>query len=382
MADKLEIHVLDGGNRPLDIRVGGQQPYSDAAATQTGRPEGRVVQWGQPEASHVRVYLGRDAYSQMMAHARSGVHGGQKVEIGGILLGRPYQDASGEIAHVVIDQALPDEHGISNPATFNFTHESWAALIKEAETQFPHLRIVGWYHSHPNYGIFYSGTDERSQKIYFATPWRVGIVVDPIRDEGGFFAVSPQTGEVVRLPGFFEPVGQNGRSWVTWRNWERSSKLLRNPTPPAGRVPPGSPAKPDRSHTPSKSSLQDWLPKNSMFLVMLVALLLFGLVWFILFQINNELQETRATVQALTGQDSGKGKATKTSIAPSRQHGTPLLPGLNPSNGKKTATPAAKTPAQTQVPPPTATMPVKATDTPLPPTPTKSSFPSNPFAPP
>jgi len=358
MTDNLQINVLGGGQRSLDIRVHTQQPYGDAA-TQTGLPEGRAVKWGKPDEGHVRVYLGRDAYSQMMAHARSGVRGGERVEVGGILLGRPYQDSRGDITHVVIDQALPDEHGISRSSTFNFTHESWAALVKEAETGFPHLRIVGWYHSHPNFGIFYSGTDMTSQKTYFGTPWRVGVVVDPVREEGGFFAVSPLTGEVVELPGFYEPVGQNGHNWVIWRNWERAAALVRNPTPAPIRVQPGqSPPVPG----PTESPETGWLQKNRLVAAILIGLslsVLFSLIF--LNQIQVEVQELRATVEVLSGQEVDKTTPSETPPASPYPHKTPLQPGLGPGKSEKSATPTPK--------PPTATATTPATATEAPPTP-------------
>ncbi|MFX1419419.1 MAG: Mov34/MPN/PAD-1 family protein [Promethearchaeota archaeon] len=51
------------------------------------------------------------------------------------------------------------------------------------------LRIVGWWHSHPNFGCFLSGTDLHTQKYFFPEYYQVALVVDPIRDEFKFFVL-------------------------------------------------------------------------------------------------------------------------------------------------------------------------------------------------
>ncbi len=48
--------------------------------------------------------------------------------------------------------------------------------------------VVGWYHSHPNLGVFFSGTDRRTQAAFFKQPYSLGFVVDPIRMEDMWFA--------------------------------------------------------------------------------------------------------------------------------------------------------------------------------------------------
>jgi len=48
-------------------------------------------------------------------------------------------------------------------------------------------RIVGWYHSHPNLGAFFSGTDRKTQSNFFHHDYSLGYVIDPIRDEEKWF---------------------------------------------------------------------------------------------------------------------------------------------------------------------------------------------------
>lgn len=51
------------------------------------------------------------------------------------------------------------------------------------------LRILGWFHSHPDFGCFLSSTDLKTQRYFFPESYQVALVVDPIRDEYQFFTL-------------------------------------------------------------------------------------------------------------------------------------------------------------------------------------------------
>jgi proteasome lid subunit RPN8/RPN11 len=51
----------------------------------------------------------------------------------------------------------------------------------------PDEMMVGWYHSHPGLGAFFSATDRGTQSAFFPHPYSVGWVVDPLRGEEAFF---------------------------------------------------------------------------------------------------------------------------------------------------------------------------------------------------
>jgi len=243
MNEELPIRV-HGTGWGEQIQVHGERPiYPDPPDSPLRFPAGHTT-WGRPEGAHVQVSLTQAAYAQVMRHAQSGCQGGSHREVCGILLGQVFRAPDWcpdrQRYHITVERALPDQRGVSRAAFCQFTHESWAALAKEAEENFPQLRIVGWYHSHPDYGAFFSPTDRDTQRIYFSSvPWRVGLVVDPVRDEGKFFALAHRDSDVAELPGFYEQLGQGGRSVITWRNWPRvqeQPKARRPPLPPAPRV--------------------------------------------------------------------------------------------------------------------------------------------------
>jgi proteasome lid subunit RPN8/RPN11 len=66
------------------------------------------------------------------------------------------------------------------------------------------IQVVGWYHSHPNIGAFFSGTDRKTQRAFFNHPYSVGLVIDPVRDDSAWFVgenseeLSPDFVRVVR----------------------------------------------------------------------------------------------------------------------------------------------------------------------------------------
>ena len=47
--------------------------------------------------------------------------------------------------------------------------------------------VIGWYHSHPNLGAFFSGTDRYTQRHFFQHEHCLGLVVDPIRHDEKWF---------------------------------------------------------------------------------------------------------------------------------------------------------------------------------------------------
>ncbi|MFX0106377.1 MAG: Mov34/MPN/PAD-1 family protein [Candidatus Hodarchaeota archaeon] len=51
------------------------------------------------------------------------------------------------------------------------------------------LRILGWWHSHPDFGCFLSPVDLHTQAYFFPESYQVALVIDPVRDEFKFFTL-------------------------------------------------------------------------------------------------------------------------------------------------------------------------------------------------
>ena len=72
-------------------------------------------------------------------------------------------------------------------AEVTFTHQTWAKINAEMDTKFTDLKIVGWYHTHPDFGIFLSDRDRFIQEHFFSGPGQVAHVIDPMRQIEGVF---------------------------------------------------------------------------------------------------------------------------------------------------------------------------------------------------
>ena len=105
-------------------------------------------------------------------------------ELGGFLLGGLHVD---EYEYVEIRHFLPAADAQSRAASLTFTHDTWAQLTREVDDKFPDEVILGWHHTHPDFGIFLSAYDLFIHRHFFSAPWQVALVVDPQRQEFGFF---------------------------------------------------------------------------------------------------------------------------------------------------------------------------------------------------
>jgi proteasome lid subunit RPN8/RPN11 len=135
---------------------------------------------GSLHTDAVRIYVEAAALRDILefsAHETS--H-----ERGGFLIG---QHAASPQPQIAIRQFLPAREVRSGATMLTFTHETWATLNRDAQRRFPRDVILGWHHTHPNLGIFLSAWDRFIHRHFFAQPWHVALVVDPVRREMGFF---------------------------------------------------------------------------------------------------------------------------------------------------------------------------------------------------
>jgi proteasome lid subunit RPN8/RPN11 len=110
----------------------------------------------------------------------------QADEQGGLLLGEVYaegNDAAGSRV-VRVTQAVPAQDFASTGVSLRMESGVW----EEARRRLGVLEmVVGWYHSHPGLGAFFSQTDRRTQRAFFPHAYSVGWVVDPLRGESEWF---------------------------------------------------------------------------------------------------------------------------------------------------------------------------------------------------
>lgn len=128
-----------------------------------------------------RLFFSPEAHSAIHAHGSEDT----SVEICGVLVGQWQKDADGPFAAVT--EMIRCDDATQGQAEVTFTHESWNHINAEMDSKYQDLRIVGWYHTHPDFGIFLSDRDVFIQEHFFGGPGQVALVVDPIRKLEGVF---------------------------------------------------------------------------------------------------------------------------------------------------------------------------------------------------
>jgi proteasome lid subunit RPN8/RPN11 len=156
-----------------------------------------VVTCGAPAAGALPIFVALDALRDMEAHALSD----PRVELGGVLLGEPCVDDQ-DLPFVVIADSLRARHYENTAGSFTFTHETWAEFTRQRAVMAAELQMVGWYHTHPNMGVFLSELDRFICEHFFNRPSDVALVIDPCQQDRGFFQWSG-LGPPQRTGGFY-----------------------------------------------------------------------------------------------------------------------------------------------------------------------------------
>jgi proteasome lid subunit RPN8/RPN11 len=141
-----------------------------------------VVGSGAPGDTDLPIFVDLDVMRDMEGHARTNT----RVELGGVLLGGKFVDEDGK-PFVVVSEALRAEHYEATRGSFKFTHETWAQITRDREEFPPDLKPVGWYHTHPDWGVFLSGMDMFICENFFSDELDVALVIDPCRGDRGWF---------------------------------------------------------------------------------------------------------------------------------------------------------------------------------------------------
>lgn len=124
-------------------------------------------------------------------HVREG-----RTELGGLLLGRVYTLGSNgqDPCLIAIRRAIASRDFDATGVSLRMDTGVWDAA-RDAQDADGEI-VIGWYHSHPNLGAFFSSTDRMTQERFFAHSYSIGLVVDPVRHDEKWF-LGPQAIEVV-----------------------------------------------------------------------------------------------------------------------------------------------------------------------------------------
>lgn len=122
----------------------------------------------------------------------------RSTECAGLLLGDMSFEGGERIVH--IRAAIPADCARGTRATVRITHQSWESMMETRDSQFPDLRLLGWFHTHAGWGVFMSELDVFIQRSFFHHPNMVAYVLDPTTGRDGFFVW--QDGGISLAPSF------------------------------------------------------------------------------------------------------------------------------------------------------------------------------------
>ncbi|MDH7603065.1 MAG: Mov34/MPN/PAD-1 family protein [Armatimonadota bacterium] len=157
-------------------------------------------------------------------------------EVGGVLVGEYCR--SGNRYYIQVNDIIRADMAESTGVSLTFTHDAWEHIYAQLAERDSRERIIGWYHSHPQLGVFLSKEDEFIHQHYFADPYHVALVVDPKLGEWAVFEWSGES--LVRAAGFYVFGGRSSEDEV--RKWaEELCQVLDTPAATArGPVQAGS----------------------------------------------------------------------------------------------------------------------------------------------
>lgn len=117
----------------------------------------------------------------LMAKIEDHCFSSTKTEVGGFLVGK-IENGKSIVTHV-----LKAKHTANTQSQLTFTNKTWEAALAEMSEIGPEAALIGWFHSHPNFGVFLSDYDKFIQNEFFKVDGMITIVVDPINGKRGWF---------------------------------------------------------------------------------------------------------------------------------------------------------------------------------------------------
>jgi proteasome lid subunit RPN8/RPN11 len=167
----------------VEIKVKGRSP-APTEHPPPGERRGTVIIDPGLVNSPLPVYIDGHVLKAMKKYARSG----GDYEVGGFLLGgyhhfqgHQYIDITAQVAALKAGSARTH---------LKFTNEAQREFHAVKAARYPKELVLGWYHTHPAYGVFLSEYDMFIQRGFFADEHMCAVVIDAFqmpRDQVGVF---------------------------------------------------------------------------------------------------------------------------------------------------------------------------------------------------
>jgi proteasome lid subunit RPN8/RPN11 len=131
-----------------------------------------------------------EIHESVLAGIEKHAYSNLEAEVGGMLFGEVVGTQTQIVGFVPATVAAAEQISLT------FTHEVWEEILQVGAQHFPDSRIVGWYHTHPDFGLFLSDYDQFIQNNFFDNPGQLALVIDPIAGNMGWFEKKRKTGKI------------------------------------------------------------------------------------------------------------------------------------------------------------------------------------------
>ena len=140
-----------------------------------------ILPIGERVEENKNIYISQSVYKEIHKFTKNKTTN----ESGGILVGTVIEEFGK--TNIVISGFVEAKFCEATPTTLKFTHQTWEYVHKEIEKKHNGKKILGWIHTHPDFGIFLSEYDKFIHQNFFSEAYQVAYVVDPIRNIEGFY---------------------------------------------------------------------------------------------------------------------------------------------------------------------------------------------------
>ena len=117
-------------------------------------------------------------------------------ECGGLLLGTVSVERKARSIHV--EAVAPALGAVETRTSVRITFDAWKSMLGLRDSDYPQLRVLGWFHAHAGWGVFLSEIDLFVHERFFPHPNMVAYVLDPTSGGESFF--NWRDGRVVQCP--------------------------------------------------------------------------------------------------------------------------------------------------------------------------------------
>ncbi len=154
-----------------------------------------IVNFGEHVVENKNIYIAQSVYKDIHKFTKDKTEN----ESGGVLVGNVIEEFGK--TNIIIRGFIEAKYCEGTPTTLKFTHETWEYIHGEIGKKYPKYKILGWIHTHPDFGIFLSEYDKFIQENFFKEENQIAYVVDPIQKIEGFYFW--MNGKIERCKGFF-----------------------------------------------------------------------------------------------------------------------------------------------------------------------------------